>query len=237
MHPYIKEHGRTVNKVASLFLRSFGMSPTEVEDECTRLAVVCAFLYDNPDRLSWRGDNKPSLITEVGIASIAEKFLSVRTRADYPAPPGTKPDEVVALVLRIVYGYPKDKTESMKLEHQHAMSAENIVGALLERYIASVMESHNWVWCAGDIIKAIDFLHLKTDGKWIVLQVKNRNNTENSSSSAIRNGTEIQKWFRSFAKTGKTNWGAFPDTEFRSKLSEAGFQSFVETYLAANRSS
>lgn len=233
MHSYINEYDATISKVAKACLLSSGLNDQEIEENRTRLGIVCAFLFDNQEKLSWLGSKpKPLVTTEAGIHCIAKKFFGARLKKDCPAPPTTKPDEVVSLVLRIVYGYTEEQTEKIKPEHQRSMSAENIVGLLLERYIASVMEAHAWVWCAGNFVKAADFLHLD-NGRWTVLQVKNRDNTENSSSSAIRNGTEIEKWSRSFARTGKTNWGKFPDSKFCSKLSEAGFQSFVETYLRA----
>lgn len=54
---------------------------------------------------------------------------------------------------------------------------------------------------------------------WEAVQVKNRDNTENSSSSAIRQGTTIEKWFRTYSKPSRkratnTNWENFPEEEF-----------------------
>lgn len=111
------------------------------------------------------------------------------------------------------------------------MCAENCVGALLERYLDSVLRANGWHWCCGDFVKAIDFVGRNTDGSWLALQIKNRDNSENSSSSAIRNGTPIQKWFRSFSKTGLTNWGNLPELMQGYSLSEEGFISFARTYL------
>jgi hypothetical protein len=51
-------------------------------------------------------------------------------------------------------------------------------------------------------IKAVDLC--SKDGK--LYQIKNRSNSENSSSSAIRDGTNIKKWFRIDARTGRTYW-------------------------------
>jgi hypothetical protein len=100
------------------------------------------------------------------------------------------------------------------------MGAENLVGDLLERYLASVLEPHGWIWCSGAMVKAVDFIlpPSTSGGAWRMLQVKNRDNSENSSSSAIRAGTEIEKWHRTF-----------------SKLSEENFERFVRTYLHAIR--
>ncbi|VEP18279.1 Type-2 restriction enzyme Eco47I (fragment) [Hyella patelloides LEGE 07179] len=69
----------------------------------------------------------------------------------------------------------------------------------------------------------------------MALQIKNRDNTENSSSSAISNGTQIEKWFRSFSKKGGTNWNNLPELMQSYNLSEAGFIAFVKTYLQAEK--
>ncbi|QIW16514.1 hypothetical protein A4G20_09280 [Pasteurellaceae bacterium RH1A] len=79
--------------------------------------------------------------------------------------------------------------------HYLYMSAENMNGAILEEYLAQVLESHGWYWCAGSVFRAVDFCYFN-ENSIILLQVKNKYNTENSSSSAIRAGTEIKKWNR-----------------------------------------
>src|SRR6059058_3167229 len=54
-----------------------------------------------------------------------------------------------------------------------------------------------WIWCSGTSVKAVDFIHYdEKNNEWNLLQVKNRDNTENSSSSKIRDNTTIKKWFR-----------------------------------------
>ncbi len=113
------------------------------------------------------------------------------------------------------------------------MGAENLVGDLLERYLASVLEPRGWVWCSGSVVKAVDFLRPPTrpGAAPLLLQVKNRDNSENSSSSRVRDGTDIEKWFRTYSRTGDTNWPAFPDPTARPYLNEPAFQQFVATYL------
>lgn len=135
--------------------------------------------------------------------------------------------------MRSAYGYSLAQSERIKKEHQHSMSAENCVGALLERYLDSVLRTEGWHWCCGDFVKAVDFINQDEDGKWIALQVKNRDNSENSSSSAIRNGTPIQKWFRSFSKKPKTNWDNLPPAMRNKGLSEEGFLTFIENYISS----
>jgi hypothetical protein len=193
---------------------------------------VCNFLADNPDRISWRSKkNVPSVETQAGLEILAERYFSAYNKSDFPAVPGTVPDEMVSIVMQEAYGHTQEQCEQIKIEHQHSMCAENCVGALLERYLDSVLRAHNWHWCCGDFVKAIDFVSKTDDGKWLALQIKNRDNSENSSSSAIRSGTEIEKWFRSFSKTGKTNWNSLPKLMQGYNLSEQGFIDFVKSYL------
>lgn len=66
---------------------------------------------------------------------------------------------------------------------------------------------------------------------WYALQVKNRDNTENSSSSAIRDGTIIKWWFRTFSTRNQTNWERFPNLPINRSLSEDGFKLFVTEAL------
>lgn len=123
----------------------------------------------------------------------------------------------------------------IKQEHQQAMGAENCVGALLERYLDSVLRNHGWYWCCGDFVKAIDFISVDENRNWLAVQVKNRDNTENSSSSAIRHGTPILKWFRSFSRTGSTNWQNLPLAMQGYGLTEAGFVAFVRAYIESEK--
>jgi len=136
--------------------------------------------------------------------------------------------------MHAAYGYSLEDCEKIKLTHQQSMCAENAVGALLERYIDSVLRNYGWHWCCGSFVKAIDFIKRAENGNWYELQIKNRDNSENSSSSAIRNNTQIQKWFRTRSRTGETNWNKLPPLMQGHGLSEGGFRLFVETYLRNN---
>lgn len=197
--------------------------------------LLIRFLAEFPDQLSWRGGLRPSASTQSGVEAIAEKFFSAYRKPDVPAGPTTVPDAMVDVVMQEVYGYSLQHCAKISVTHQHAMSAENCVGALLERYIDSVLRPHGWGWCCGSLVRAVDFIYRRPDGRWIALQIKNRDNSENSSSSAIRAGTEIQKWFRTFSRTGKTNWDRLPESMQGRGLCETGFVDFVQAYLRRNR--
>jgi len=201
---------------------------------------VCSFLNEFPDELSWRTSKtspRPDIQTVAGIEALANQFFQGYRRSDFPAEPSTVPDEMVSVVMEEAYGYGPAECQKIKLEHQHAMCAENCVGNLLERYLNSMLRHSNWNWCCGEFVKAIDFIGKNAKGEWIALQIKNRDNTENSSSSAIRDDTRIQKWYRSFSKDTKkgrssfTRWDKLPPLMQGFGLCEQGFKEFVSSYL------
>jgi SinI restriction endonuclease len=216
------------HKVASNISKNTGAEAGLVES----FGVVCKFLHQYPERLSWgSAKSKPSVSTNEGLEKLASRFFKNYRKSNFPEAPKTAPDDMVSLVMQVAYAYSAEECERIKVEHQNSMSAENCVGALLERYLDSVLRAKSWHWCCGDFVRAVDFLRLNDQGQWVCLQVKNRDNSENSSSSAIRTGTEITKWFRTFSKTGHTNWHNLPPEMNGYELSEEGFVKFVKTYL------
>jgi len=200
-------------------------------------AQVCNFLNDNPDRLSSRAKaTAPSIpFTSSGLQVLAKTYFTAYRKSDLPVIPGTVPDDIVSVVMMEAFGYTQRDADRIKIEHQLAMSAENCVGALLERYLDSVLRPYGWYWCCGSFVKAVDFIRHDQGMNWLTLQIKNRDNSENSSSSAIRNGTPIQKWFRSFSRTGATNWSKLPPLMQGYNLSEQGFTDYVRAYLLKER--
>ena len=192
------------------------------------------FLYKNPDAApKLPGKNKPLFPSQEYLEKLAEKFSNDRVLSP-PKEPKTIPDELVSLVINEYYEIPEASLERAKNEHLFSMAAENIIGLLLEHYLASILEKRGWVWCSGASVRAVDFIKppKNNNERWIALQVKNRDNSENSSSSAIRDGTDIKKWFRSFSKKKIFNWEKFPDEGSMSLLSESGFRSFVKAELS-----
>ncbi|MEN9472482.1 MAG: hypothetical protein RLZZ495_571 [Pseudomonadota bacterium] len=203
----------------------------------SQYVTVIEFLSHYPEAASaMRGKNSPSIGSVEYIERQAEAFALARNpRA--PQAPATIPDAMVSVILHAYFDIPIQQLEYAKHVHQLAMGAENLVGDLLERYLASVLEPHGWIWCSGAMVKAVDFIlpPSTSGGSWRMLQVKNRDNSENSSSSAIRAGTEIEKWHRTFSKKAGANWSVFPDERLKTELSEENFERFVRTYLHAIR--
>lgn len=198
-----------------------------------RYAGVIRFLASYPGAASaMRGSSAPTIGSAEYVRRQASAFASARdSRA--PQAPSTVPDEMVSVILVSYFGIANSDVERVKREHLLSMGAENMVGDLLERYLASVLEPHGWIWCSGSMVKAVDFIKPSVGTAWRLLQVKNRDNSENSSSSAIRVGTEIEKWHRTFSRRAGSNWAAFPDPALRALLSEDAFKSFVRAYLGS----
>jgi SinI restriction endonuclease len=65
---------------------------------------------------------------------------------------------MVSFVLEHYFEVPAESLDRAKNEHALSMGAENIVGDLLERYLASVLEPQGWIWCSGSLVKAVDFV-------------------------------------------------------------------------------
>ncbi len=199
-----------------------------------KFALLANFLVLNERFAPTRKKN--GQILEIGseeyLDSLARSFLI--SRADRaPAKPRTIPDKMIAFILKHHYNVEIEKIEAIINAHQSSMAAENYVGYLLERYLASVLEPLGWVWCSGSSVTAVDFIKPPENesSSWQMLQVKNRDNSENSSSSRVRAGTAIKKWHRTFSATGATNWEAFPEPDAEGGLTEENFEIFVADYL------
>lgn len=195
--------------------------------------TIHQFLSQNPELApKFRGNRQPVFGTNGYTQKLFQNFINGR-QPKAPEAPHTIPDPMVSIILHHYFDIAENQLERIKREHLLSMGAENLVGGLLERYIANIAESSGWVWCSGETIKAIDFIKPLDDTytKWRLLQVKNRDNSENSSSSAIRNGTTIEKWFRTFSRRQATNWDNFPDRSLSPLLSESGFIAFTNSYL------
>lgn len=194
-------------------------------DSCLARAygIITNFLMQFPEM---QATKKKSEISSGFLKKHVRGFAAGR-QSKGPVMPKTVPDEIVKDVLEMAYSVPPDMLEEAIIYHREAMGAENFIGWILESYIASEAEPLGWVWCSGSMIKAVDFIYPINRENWKLLQVKNRSNSENSSSSQVREGTSIEKWFRVHARTGKTNWSTFPDQELRTKLSEEKFRDYL----------
>jgi hypothetical protein len=197
----------------------------------------------NPERLIICLKNHPELIpgkiTGVDLKSALivwlrkyKNGLSNRWDTKIAKPSNAKRDPILDHVLRV--SNPDLSAKDIgKIFENHAlgMSIENNIGGLLEDYIASNLEPKDWISAWGSTVRAVDFYKPKEDK---FLQVKNRSNSENSSSMSIRKGTNIQKWDRIDARTGKTHWEELGKITGVIGMSEEGFFAFVKDAIAKN---
>jgi len=102
-------------------------------------------------------------------------------------------DPAIRTIVKATQGLSDEAATAGETNHNLFMSAENIQGNLLEEYISLRTRDYGFIWCDGNVLRAIDFCN--SDGT-VLLQIKNKSNTENSSSSNIREGTSIEKWYR-----------------------------------------
>ena len=146
----------------------------------------------------------------------------------------TYSDPALALAFGSIFdSLSEDQIKYIVEGHSALMSLENLIGELLEEYISIKLSSHGWHCCWGSTMDAVDFCH--EDGR--LLQVKNSDNSENSSSSRVRNGTTIQKWAR--RKSTKYNtfyWEKLEIITGVCGLDEDDFQNFIKTTLSSNKS-
>lgn len=144
-------------------------------------------------------ENKPSAYITRWVANYINGVQNTPSRK-IASPRTTCTDPIISVIVGAVKELSEAEINSAELNHILFMSAENVLGGLLEEYIASQVNAHGWIWCAGEVLHAIDFC--SSNGS-VLLQIKNKHNSENSSSSSVRDGTTIQKWYRLGVRTIK----------------------------------
>ncbi|MCT4180289.1 SinI family restriction endonuclease [Elizabethkingia anophelis] len=166
----------------------------------------------------------------------AEKYIQAynnRPSLRKGKPAATYPDPVQKMVLDkgSFKKLSADKVDDVIKGHSFLMSLENIIGDLLEEYLSEKLKPLGWYCCWGSSIDAVDFC--KINGE--LLQVKNSDNSENSSSSRVRNGTEIKKWYRRFSKKENFfNWEALISLTGAKDVNERDFRKFITDTLDKN---
>jgi len=161
------------------------------------------------------------------------------------SPKGSCSDPAIKAIVQASTGIGDELAINGERFHNLFMSAENIQGNLLEEYIANNIKQYDWVWCNGNVMRSVDFCSI--NGK-MLLQIKNKSNTENSSSSAIRTGTSIKKWYRlgtrtiSGVKQPRYMWDGLNDiinsyntNTSNCQLNEAGYIDFLKSISLKNR--
>ncbi|WP_406038810.1 SinI family restriction endonuclease [Succinimonas sp.] len=145
-------------------------------------------------------------------------------------PHSASPDPLVLKLVAALPGCRFSENDIARM-HQDAMAVENITGALLEEYIAVNVTGKGWAICWGSTIRATDLV--SDEGR--KLQIKNKTNTENSSSRQVRKGTDIVVWHRLDANDGRYYWEDLNNIIGHGCcMSEEGFREFALKALKSN---
>lgn len=190
-------------------------------DLSNQFVQLMEFLYINPESASpLRGNSPPKFGTSEYLTKIANKFADGRTILK-PINSGKTVDPLLKKLFAAYSQLPDSQVTISLSHHADLMLLENIVGKILEHYLATKLEPHGWVWCSGEVVSKIDFIRREEGNKFQILQVKNKDVTENSSSSSGRGS--VPKWARLKGKSATSNWDNFPDENLKSLLSENEF--------------
>lgn len=210
---------------------------TELKDEVNEsLLVVASRIIDIPEYSCTINIKEGEDVYDF-IKKWANKFINGyknRPSKRKSNPISTIHDTILDEIISARIKSTNDDIEKIKFGHRLSMSAENIAGSFLEEYISELLVSKGWHCCWGETMKSVDFCNI--DGQ--LLQIKNSDNSENSSSKTVRDGTPIKHWFRRFSRTGKTNWDSLNElvgiSNYEEKLSEDGFKKFVRNSVKNN---
>ena len=171
---------------------------------------VALVLRDRFPNISIPGTPSEIVYIERWVRNYYEAIQNLPSRR-VASPKSACTDPAIRIIVEASQGLGHQDAQRGELAHNLFMSAENIQGNLLEEYIASKVRAYGFIWCAGNTLRATDFCN--TNGS-LLLQIKNKSNTENSSSSNIREGTSIEKWFRLGSK--RRNGRIIPDFKWDS---------------------
>jgi hypothetical protein len=204
--------------------------------------LVCKACCENPELapdMNARRKSTNRLSAEQSIKQWVINFkhgYDERISVRHSKLPGTIPDCAISLIIEtILPSNQNSHTHQLKIIHAHrlCMSAENILGLLLEEYLFTRLSNQGWAMAWGETIKHVDFCN----EQGVLLQIKNRSNSENSSSKRVREGKAILKWFRIDAEKGKDNWQELVNIVGGNKanqLTENNFQAFIKDVLHNN---
>ncbi len=148
--------------------------------------------------------------------------------------PGTKPDGAVSKIIQCAMpNLDEGDVKRIVDSHRLAMNAENILGSLLEEFLFNKLKDRGWACAWGETVLHVDFC----SESGLLLQIKNRSNSENSSSSKVRVGTPITKWHRIDAVSGNTKWANLcADLKLQpGTLTEQLFFEHINGVLLGNR--
>ena len=192
--------------------------------------TILTACYKNPGLSPTLKATTPEMLAQAWLKRYRDSYEN-RISRRISKPPGTVADPIVSTIINArLTGLTTEHLKQIKYAHRLSMSAENIQGLLLEEFLAEQLADYGWYCCWGESVRHVDFCNV--DGS--LLQVKNRSNSENSSSSRVRINQPIKKWYRVDARTGSYRWFYFNEKYDTDRFSEENFVVFVQQVLSDN---
>lgn len=208
--------------------------------------IINEFVKDGNANFLEPRSNKYEANSEDHIKKLKEYFSNARPENKKKRRPSkTQNDEVLWEFIKSKHDLSDDQVKEYSKFHKLAMTYETILGSFLEEFIYKNLKDFGWVWCSGNIVQDIDFIKKtkdenKSQYKWISLQIKNSDNSENAPASRVRDGTSILKWYRRFSQdSSKDNWGELiklvsennqeTKTIMEEKLTDEKYKEFLKT--------
>jgi hypothetical protein len=210
-----------------MFQNAFSLKDQPFLEAHRTILTAC---YRNPGLSPTLKGNTPDVLAQSWLKKYRDSYDN-RISKRISKTPGTVADPIVNTIINArLTQLTTDHLKQIEYAHRLSMSAENIQGLLLEEFLAEQLGEYGWYCCWGESIRHVDFCNV--DGS--LLQVKNRSNSENSSSSRVRINQPIEKWCRVDAKTGLYRWSYFNEKYNTDHFSEENFVVFVRRVLTSN---
>lgn len=191
---------------------------------------------DNSNILNFRKNKKYTYGSNEHFEKLKTMFINGR-KIKIDKKQISEPDPALYFAIKTKLKIEDDNDlKTIQEHHNLCMEMENTIGELLEEYIYINCKQEGWIWCSGNIVKSIDFIKKNEDKSWQMLQIKNSDNSENSSSKKVRKGTQIKLWFRRFSKGKKEDYSNWPELSSminNTSLSEEDFLNFIKNKLQA----
>lgn len=176
---------------------------------------------------------------ESNIRNYIQKMIkNFITKRDIPQanfnPPKKEGDPIISLIVQKIKNVDSKMIKEWQEIHSLFMNAENLNGLLLELFLADVLEDNEWIWCSGEVYRSVDFCKI-VNNDITLLQIKNKYNSENSSSNKVRKNTQILKWHR--LKKETDNWEELNnllDNQYTDKLNEKAYSEYINRFFEEN---
>ena len=195
-------------------------NPEDVLQKCIHFTKE--YLESNPEDWSKKSPITTEEITS-DITKTFEKAPSINRRT-------TVPDELVSDLLELLCEVPSTERQQVQSRYNQQKQVEMSMGDFLEMYILKHAFQYGWIQ-SGNCIRGTDMIKKNDDGSWFKLQIKNSDNTPNSSSAGFIRSKKATPWARRHStKKGTYYWDEFPDTNVSQHLSEIDFKNCIFHY-------